>query len=435
MGRAMVGWETPVYASKTVKRKRVHRETSAEVGAKASPATMARPGSMSTPSGTNPSPAISASLNVAGPPVSNATKGLIPAGVDYAKAAAVLKQRADQEANIRKRFVDATAGITHHSFDSSHHRLREAVRICSYPCLEPDHQKVQRLVRQFLTQDNIASCGRAFGKWPILIGKAFPELEGMELSRMIVALNVFCDMNRRHAIVAGDTHALDFVEYFCGEGNLSKECIKANLPGMAFDIAQAEHHDVLDPHGFRMFVMAQCHVARHGLLWFGTQCSSFVRLCVSQSRRDPDSNFGLGNQECSFVSVGNELMDVSSLLYLLGHMSECMCVLEQPAGSVLPKVAQMNTVLLQTESICCRTYGGSFGCASQKPLHLWSNKTAINCLQKPKPASAGKQLARKDEAGGWTGNKELLQASEVYTRVFGAAVVDMLRQYWQSVGR
>ena len=31
--------------------------------------------------------------------------------------------------------------------------------------------------------------------------------------------------------------------------------------------------------------------------------------------------------------------------------------------------------------------------------------------------------------------EELHQASEVYTRVSGAAVVDMLRQYWRSVGR
>jgi hypothetical protein len=86
---------------KKFRRKHMHGETNAEVGAETSPATMARRGNMSTAirHQANPSPVISSSsLNVAGLSVGrNATKGLIPAGiVDYAK-----RKRLLSSSNVR----------------------------------------------------------------------------------------------------------------------------------------------------------------------------------------------------------------------------------------------------------------------------------------------------------------------------------------------
>jgi len=113
--------------------------------------------------------------------------------------------------------------------------------------------------------------------------------------------------------------------------------VEAGIAGKQFDKDQGADHDCTTPLGFRRWVDAACATVFHAVLWFGTQCSSFVGMSKSHLKRSVENDF-LGDISRSFVVVGNALCEVSSFLYFFGYLVDCLPLLEQPANSVLPKL-------------------------------------------------------------------------------------------------
>ena len=113
--------------------------------------------------------------------------------------------------------------------------------------------------------------------------KVFPEMQGWRLVDMLTALVLCCWKTR--AETARESQ-FDFVEYFAGHGNLSREFIKHGWFGMAMDILYSEeHHDLAKPSGLQLALEGIFSCEMHALNWMATKCSSFAPLCQCQAQR------------------------------------------------------------------------------------------------------------------------------------------------------
>ena len=281
--------------------------------------------------------------------------------------------------------------------------------------------QVQPILEEFCHLDLETNGSLASLRWCTLLARAFPEMQGWRLVDMLTAL-VLCGWKTRSEL--GHTDQFDFVEYFAGKGNLSRECIKTGWLGMAMDVLYSGDHDMTTPSGLRLALEGLFSSKVFALNWLATKCSSFVPLCQCQAQRYEENRF-MGDTSKAFVRDGNALMDVTALLYLLSFLLGNNAVLEQPRGSKLPQCSTLALVLRFTNSgPPTVTYGAAFGQRTLKPFQLWSNSRRIEQMARVKPDVALECTLANSHDGRFTGKKDLLQESEIYTREFGAAVVN-----------
>ena len=217
----------------------------------------------------------------------------------------------------------------------------------------------------------------------------------------------------------GSAH-LDFVEYACGRGNLSKALLRKNFAGVGLDILWSACHDCLQPAGLLLWLECLQALRPNSLVWFGTKCSSWVSLCVSCSRRSAENMYH-GDCDRPFVVEGNRLMMVTSLLYFLASCLGHFTTLEQPQSSTMVKNPWLQNVLVWVQAQKFTTYMGAFGASTCKPVQLWSTRS-LDALLRDKPSNSDESLASRDENGGYSGVQPALQESEVYPELFGVAV-------------
>ena len=82
-----------------------------------------------------------------------------------------------------------------------------------------------------------------------------------------------------------------------------------------------------------------------------------------------------------------------------------------------------------TRAIRYKTFMGAFSGPSEKPLELLSTWFAIKDLEREKPLMFSEPLVTRSESG-FTGRKDVLQQSQVYTQQFGRAVCEVCRRHW-----
>ena len=218
----------------------------------------------------------------------------------------------------------------------------------------------------------------------------------------------------------------DFVEYFCGKGELTRHLLKKGFWGAAVDlINDAEAQDCLEPCGLRLFLNLLGAAKDHALIWLGTQCSSFVVLCLAQSQRYME-NFFRGDMRREFVRIGNALQEFSSLVMFLSFVLNCETILEQPLNSCMPQAGSFPHVLSFVSARKHVTYAGAFGASSVKPLQLWHAGVGnFTDLERPKPDWLTESLATHDDQGRFTGRRDALEISGQYTPAFAMAVADI----------
>ena len=129
------------------------------------------------------------------------------------------------------------------------------------------------------------------------------------------------------------------------------------------------------------------------------------------------------------MKAGNDQMVLTSILWLLGHLLDCSCCLEQPSGSVMPQAPPLSTVLSFVQAQRVVTWHCAFGAPSAKPLQLWSNNPVVQTLRRKKPKGLKlKPLATRDDSGGtlkFSGVGSRMKGSECYTAEFGKAVAEV----------
>ena len=96
----------------------------------------------------------------------------------------------------------------------------------------------------------------------------------------------------------------DFIEFCAGQGNLTAECLKLRMYGLALDIMYNEDHDMMTRVGLRVMIGSISETKPGALTWWGTRCSSFVSMCRHHHERCTANGFW-GNDEYKFVRDGN----------------------------------------------------------------------------------------------------------------------------------
>lgn len=262
--------------------------------------------------------------------------------------------------------------------------------------------------------------------WSDLMHMCFPEFGTSTcLENMLAMLVDRAMFLREHNSSA---RLFQFLEFFAGSGNLSRELLARGFHGAAFDSLFCPDHDVLCSKGMRLYIDAIVSSASKCLAWFAVQCSSFVGLCVSSSRRAFSNDF-MGDQSREFIRVGNALMICTAFLLFLCRLCNITTCLEQPLNSCLPKCPAMSSVLQFCQSAKFVTYVGAFGGPSAKPLQIWTSSPAFSHLAKAKPEGLDGGLVAKSDNGSYTGNKYALEQSGVYRPEFGAEVAFIFENY------
>ena len=101
----------------------------------------------------------------------------------------------------------------------------------------------------------------------------------------------------------------DFIEFCAGQGNLTAECLKLRLYGLALDVIYNEDHDMMTRVGLRVMIDSISETKLAALTWWGTRCSSFVGMSRYYHQRCLANGFW-GNENYEFVRDGN-MMQVS----------------------------------------------------------------------------------------------------------------------------
>ena len=220
-----------------------------------------------------------------------------------------------------------------------------------------------------------------------------------------------------------ESDQLEFVEFCAGRAHLSREMLRQGFhQGASVEILFHPHHDMLSSKGLRTWFDMVVASRRKSLHWFATRCSSFVPLCISQSM-----NSFYGDRSRPWVEQGNLQQEVTAMMMFFSFLLDCIPVLEQPTGSVLPKLPSLRNVLWFFDFKKTVTYMGSFAGPTSKPLQIWHPSSGpgslFTAIARPRPdgldnlASSGQSW---DGSHTYTGNKEMLIESEHYTPEFGA---------------
>ena len=260
--------------------------------------------------------------------------------------------------------------------------------------------------------------------WPRLLHACYPTLQGKDLTHCLLDLLI---RGHRNQVAGG----CDYLEIFAGRANLSKEFCRAGYEGSSFDVCFKEEHNLLSVHGVRLALNATTNLKRKGMLWIATVCSSFVVLCRAQSQRSAENQY-LGDLGRRFVREGNALMEASSLIYFIAFLLGVFVVLENPTSTVIDKCPSLCGVFTFAEPYCITRYMGAFFGRSVKPLKLWSTLQQLQSLEVDRPTGmADDELVIRD-GDQFTGQKDLLQESEVYTPQFGRAVLRVFQDIWRT---
>ena len=275
-------------------------------------------------------------------------------------------------------------------------------------------------IRAFLQLD--AQSGHAANTgWQQILSQAYPEWADEPLEQMLSFLVQRVKENRSGCQHLAPTQV---IEFWAGSGNLTCEHVKLGLTCSRFDTVYSLQHDCTTSTGLRLWLEELCRTADSSLTWMGTTCSSFVPLCVSQSKRRRENGFR-GDETRPFVQSGNEQMCVASLVFFLSWLMGNSPMLEQPMSSVMPKLQPLALVLQFTGAARTVTWLGHFGGDSPKPLQLWHSNAAYQELGRRRPhgahaASLGFLTTRKGRK--FSGRPILLKQSQEYPSAFGAAV-------------
>jgi hypothetical protein len=270
--------------------------------------------------------------------------------------------------------------------------------------------------------DFLSLHGDAVLNWSARLGDAYPSLAGKPLEEQLLCIAAKTLENRAQSASCGKYGGVDF---FAGEGALTRQQILHGICCVQFDKAIHDSHNCATCVGLRLWCDATMQTQDGCCVWFGTQCSSFISVSKFQHQRTTSNNF-MGDASKPFVSDGNVLHDVTACLYFIAWLVLAEPVLEQPMTSCLPMLPGIQSVFDFVGACKTSTWHGSFGGATAKPLQLWHCNEVYSSLKRPKPPRKDTRLVEQfvDSKGRkrFTGKKAEMKESQCYSDEFGIAV-------------
>ena len=196
-------------------------------------------------------------------------------------------ERALQDAGnaVKEQFQEATSRRL--AMDSAMYAAFQVPVRSLLDTLGVQAQELHSTIVRFFQADAVAG-GFAYAKWFALLMAAFPELDcSGDVDLMVLSIVLQCRRNR------GLNPALlnNFVEFSAGSAMLTLQCLLLGLRGCGLDKVHGIAQDNTTTMGLRLWFNELTRTAAGGLLWFGTQCSSFSAMCSSNHRRNASNDF------------------------------------------------------------------------------------------------------------------------------------------------
>ena len=246
--------------------------------------------------------------------------------------------------------------------------------------------------------------------WYRLLSAAFPEVAHHTLKLQLALLMLTCFQNR-----CSTQSVYNVLEFFSGRGGLTQAHHDKGMRCLQFDKFITPLHDCSTPEGLRLWITAVLSSTSLSFWWFGTECKSFVRMCLHQSDRRPKNGFE-GDVSKPFVAAGNTLMHVTSLLILFSSLVRAEFALEQPSGSCLPNIQPLAGVLSFLKAKKTTAWLGNFGHDTPTPVQRWHSHFIFGELKCKRPACTATLCNRAD--GKFTGRCKQMKESQVYPKAF-----------------
>ena len=243
---------------------------------------------------------------------------------------------------------------------------------------------------------------------------------------------------------------LDLLDLFAGVARITNWAIKGGLNAIAMDKTYGDHMNMLDPKGLALTILLILRIKVGGLVAAGPQCSSWVWINRSVTKRTTAKPMGCTSIES--VRDGNLVNKAMALICYICLQLNVDWLIEQPMSSLFfktPMMKAISTTIPSVETIFVRL--GSFGHMTAKPTTLMGHgrimqhlkaenmkcKTANKKSDKPqakakakaktktitKPAASLVKIEnRKDGTKSITGIKSKLKESQVYPVKFALAI-------------
>ena len=141
-------------------------------------------------------------------------------------------------------------------------------------------------------------------------------------------------------VVLRNIHVADF---FAGKSRIARWSELLGLTTVAIDRDHSSHLDFCSDEGLATAICTLLRVREGGLCFMGPQCSSWVWLSRSVTKRsaaDPDGDVNLAT-----VREGNHLNKVVALLVTIAGLAGISWVIEQPGSSLFFHTQIMRSVI------------------------------------------------------------------------------------------
>ena len=138
------------------------------------------------------------------------------------------------------------------------------------------------------------------------------------------------------------TRVLQFVEWFCGTGNLTTACSQQGLRVRWFDCTlDPSKMNLLTDAGFAAAIRLALSMMIGATAWFGVPCSTFVFMSRSHTKRS--RTLPKGNCKRKDVRRANLIVDRVAFLIKILSLRKVYWIMEQPLNSllwVMPAIAR-----------------------------------------------------------------------------------------------
>ena len=310
-----------------------------------------------------------------------------------------------------------------------------------HAAISKDMESTAAKVISFIQYD-VSVGGVACASWHPLLAAAFPELACAPTAQMLTSLGIRNLILRRSGVAT-----LGVTEHWAGSARILMHHIlrgvvaaassygingsdgKPCSTGACFDKEYSVGHDCTTPCGLRLWVDSLSHTVEGSTNWYGTQCSSFLPVCMAKSKRSAGNGY-FGDTTRAFVRHGNDQMHVLSLMFFLSWLFGNEPVLEQPLSSVLTSMSPLQEVLSFMNALRTSLALGSYGAVSVKPVKLIHLSGEWGSLKRSIPKKFRSRLLKLttqsvDKETGktkFTGRKSLMKQSQCYPHDFCQAV-------------
>ena len=233
---------------------------------------------------------------------------------------------------------------------------------------------------------------------------------------------------------------LQHVEFFSGDGEVTRAQRRAGRFAAAFDLRDSQHQlqDFISDAGFANAVCLVLALVGGGQCTAAPVCSSFVWLCRSSTMRSLSRP--LGNDDCRAVAVGNEIVSKLVLLITMLLAKNVFFILEQPTDSIMqshPRIQWLCSMgLLYRTSVRM----ADFGHTSVKASWLYSGHPFVGDIKlftthegRWRPLESLTSVTVDDNVRMITGRPSSLKCSQAYTPEFGRAVLKVHQLHMQPL--